>query len=503
MEGTGTRQFEFHTCLGRGGFGEVYRATLANSGGLSTEVAIKLLRADIGLGDGALERLRDEGQLLARLRHPAILRVVDLTELDGRVGLITEYIEGEDLHLSIRHPSDPIPLRPLLQAIGEVAEALDAAHETVVHGRPLKLIHRDIKPSNIRIGLHGETKLLDFGVAFSSDEDRHAHTQTNTALGSLAYMAPERFRRTRPDAAADVYALGCCLFEGLVRERLFTRPTAVEMFARAAVPEDHDTYVSGRFASLPSEMPAAVGALLGDMLAYDEHVRPSARVVAERCEALASQSEGPTLRRWMRRHERMPPARLRGSLEGRTLVDSLTHHDQPATEGSSSLHDASIPPSSAPAASLSTLPPTDFEPFDLPTQPQPPSQAPEPSAGPSTGLLAGLAVIVAVLVLVAGALLLDPLEAEPVPAVRQAPPLELGVAFEPEEPAMGTVRILGDVRGVELRSAGEVYGPGEVPAGTYEVYADFGLSMKYVVNLTVWSGQIHTLECGTSTCTKR
>jgi serine/threonine protein kinase len=503
---TRTRRFEFKACLGRGGFGEVYRATMVNSGGLRTEVAIKLLRSDIGLGDEAIARLRDEGQLLAMLRHPAILKVVDLTALDARVGLITEFIEGEDLHRSVRHPIDPIPLRPLLEVIGQVAEALHAAYGTIVNDRPLRLVHRDIKPSNIRITTHGQTKLLDFGVAFSADTDRHAQTLTNTALGSLAYMAPERFKRTRPGPAADVYALGCSLWEGLVHERLFAAPTAVEMFARAAVPEDHDQFISSRFAALPIDLPPAVGVLLGDMLAYDEDVRPTAQAIAERCEALAEALDGPTTRRWMRQHDCRPPRSRRGTLQGLTLSDGVeeaapsTDQDPAHGNGSASTIPSTLPPLASHEPRLRPRVPATMPPAEL--------DRVEQAVTPETGkvhlvVLAGVGLAMASAIMTAGLLWFFPVGGDE-PRATEAIPLEMGVEFAPEQPATGRVVVEGGVD-VELRSGEDVFGPGELPAGSYEVYVDFGFVMTYVWNLTVLADQTSVLTCSTRerTCKKQ
>src|SRR5688572_17927020 len=120
MEAGRQRQFRIHHCLGRGGYGEVYRATMVAPGGIENDVAVKLLR--------------DEGRLLSVLRHPAILRVFDLALLDGRVGLVTEFVEGEDLSTLIGN----LPLRPILEVVAAVAEALDAAwNHPRSDGRPL------------------------------------------------------------------------------------------------------------------------------------------------------------------------------------------------------------------------------------------------------------------------------------------------------------------------------------------------------------------------------
>ncbi|MCA9492181.1 MAG: serine/threonine protein kinase, partial [Myxococcales bacterium] len=202
------RRFQVHSCLGRGGFGEVYRATMSSSGGVRTEVAIKVLRGDIDPGSDSVKRLRDEGRLLGALRHPSILRVHDLVLLENRVALVTEYVEGDDLDKCMV-PS--MPIRALLGVLGEVASALDAAWTTPspTSGEAIHLVHRDVKPANIRIGRHGEVKLLDFGIARATNVVREAQTANNAMMGSYLYMAPERFHEDRVEPPSDIYALGC------------------------------------------------------------------------------------------------------------------------------------------------------------------------------------------------------------------------------------------------------------------------------------------------------
>ncbi|MBT3224140.1 MAG: serine/threonine protein kinase, partial [Proteobacteria bacterium] len=159
------REFSFQRCLGSGGFGEVYLATMTSSGGVETDVAVKVLHGGLDPRSQAVQRLRDEGRLLGVLNHPAILRVTDLVLLEGRIALVTEYVEGADLDECFgAHP--PLPPRALLEVIGRVADALHSAFNTTsANGTPLELIHRDIKPANIRLGRHGDVKLLDFGIA--------------------------------------------------------------------------------------------------------------------------------------------------------------------------------------------------------------------------------------------------------------------------------------------------------------------------------------------------
>ena len=103
---TGVRRFEIHSCLGKGGFGEVYRATMRSPGGLTREVAVKTLIQ--GGTPDAIARLRDEARLMAALNLPAVPVVHDLAMLNGRIALVTEYVPGADLSCFVR-AGMPIP----------------------------------------------------------------------------------------------------------------------------------------------------------------------------------------------------------------------------------------------------------------------------------------------------------------------------------------------------------------------------------------------------------
>ena len=174
------RTYRLQHCLGRGGFGEVYLAVM-ETGAVRAEVAVKLLNEGRDPGDQALERLRDEGRLLGLLNHPVILKVHDLLVLDGRVALVTEYVDGADLEQCFA--SGGVPIRALVEIVGRVADALGVAwNAPSPTGGPLHLVHRDVKPANIRIGRHGDVKLLDFGIARASDLQREARTRTDSNL---------------------------------------------------------------------------------------------------------------------------------------------------------------------------------------------------------------------------------------------------------------------------------------------------------------------------------
>jgi hypothetical protein len=376
MQSEGRRQFRIGRCLGRGGFGEVYRATARSAGGLETVVALKVLRSDLKTDDDAVLRLRDEGRVLARVSHPAVVRAHDLTRVEGRIALVAEYVEGDDLDRFLR-PPDAIGPRALFEACATLAAALDAAWSTPgADGAPLHIVHRDVKPTNVRLGRHGQVKLLDFGIARFSAGDRESRTQSDVVMGSLPYMAPERFIERATLPASDVFGVGCILFEGLVGERFHVDGQLRALSAMALEPVRYDAHLQARIGRIGG--PPERGALVADCLRLDPAERPSAALLAARLEALADATEGPTLRRWCADRAWPEPAPIAGELEGRTVTEgSLAVAPDPA--------DIVVVPIGRPAVNarpLGTIDPAMFD--DGPGGPLPGRVSPvAPSAFPS------------------------------------------------------------------------------------------------------------------------
>jgi hypothetical protein len=324
----GTRSFQIAACLGRGGFGEVYRARMTRDGGLAAEVALKVLRRDIDPDGQAVQRLRDEGRLLARLNHPAILKVHDLLVLDGRIALVTEYVDGQDLTECLQGAASIGP-RALLQVVARVAGALDAAWTSVPTGedQPLRMVHRDIKPSNIRISRHGDVKLLDFGIARTDALEREARTRTDMMVGSPAYMAPERFLEKSIRLESDVFSLGAVLYEGLSGERFYGDlpvPMQVGLAFDAARFAD---WTERRLALV--ELRPDLQALLRRTFAWDPGDRPTPGEVSHALDALADVISGPTLDRWCRARVWVAGSGPSGELDGRFLVEGTLEKVRP------------------------------------------------------------------------------------------------------------------------------------------------------------------------------
>jgi len=294
---TERRTFKVHACIGRGGYGEVYRATMFSEG-ISHEVALKVLHANLDQASQPVQRLRDEMRFLEALDHPSILTVHDLVVIEGRIGLVTEWIEGQDLSKCIRG-SDRISTRAAVEALGRIAGALEFAHNAPVTGqKTLGLVHRDVKPANIRVGRNGQVRLLDFGVARADNIEREAKTIAGNIFGSHPYMAPERFRTSHSAPAADVYALGATLYEALKGERLWLMPLG-DIFKLVVSETRYRNALKARLAELPPT-PEPVVELIENMLSWDASARPSALGVQLRCDKLRGTLSGADLFHWCR-----------------------------------------------------------------------------------------------------------------------------------------------------------------------------------------------------------
>ncbi len=293
---------------------------MSSQGGLEREVAVKLLRQDLEMADDAVRRLRDEGRMLARLDHPALLNVYDLVLLDGRVAMVTEFVDGDDLGDCFKAPGG-MPTRALLQAMASAADALHAAWTAPgSKGRPLRLAHRDIKPSNLRVSRHGRLKVLDFGIARSDEMTREAKTGTDLIIGSPAYMAPERFLDADVRSASDVFALGCTLYEGLLGgRRLYAGVGAMVQSTLALDRDRYEAFMEEQ--RLPATVPESVVELVDECLRYAPEDRPTAAQLARRCEELADDIGGLSLRRWTREREWPTAAVVRGSLDGKVVTE--------------------------------------------------------------------------------------------------------------------------------------------------------------------------------------
>jgi predicted Ser/Thr protein kinase len=255
--------------LGRGGMGVVY---LAEQPTPSRLVAIKRLAATVDAGTRV--RFRREGELLARLSHPGIARIIEVAaDAHGEPLLVMEYVEGRRLSLHARD----LDRRERLQLLARIADAVEHAHACGI-------VHRDLKPANILVSAAGEPKVLDFGIGRTLAGEGATLTETGMLLGTPAYMAPEQaLGEAHVDARADVWALGVIGYELLV-DRLplpvsgLTPLQALKVVAGDTPPPlsridrtlrgDLEVVIGTALAREPTQRYATAGALADDLRRY-------------------------------------------------------------------------------------------------------------------------------------------------------------------------------------------------------------------------------------------
>ncbi|MGD9528747.1 protein kinase domain-containing protein [Pseudonocardia sp.] len=250
--------------IGRGGMGEVYRAfdTVRHR-----VVALKRLPSALAGDDVFQARFRRESELAARLREAHVVPIHDFGEIDGMLYIDMRLVDGVDLGRTL-DAYGPFEPERAVGILTQVAQALDAAHEE-------GLVHRDVKPSNVLIGGDPDfAYLIDFGLVRAM---RDSASGTSSAIGTLAYMAPERFLApSEADPRVDVYALGCVLFEMLTGEQPFpdgepaalmyahlSRPVPRPSQRRPGVPAAFDDVVARAMAKEPAARFPRAGDLAG------------------------------------------------------------------------------------------------------------------------------------------------------------------------------------------------------------------------------------------------
>jgi serine/threonine-protein kinase len=239
--------------LGRGGMGVVYRAFDTVKGRM---VALKVLIPELAADRAFQDRFRRESKRAARLSEPHIIPIHDYGQIDGRLYIDMRLVDGIDL-ATLLNRDGPMPPAAVAWITAQVASALDAAHAD-------GLIHRDVKPSNVLITGHGKSMpfayLIDFGIARVIDGA--SLTTSSGTVGTVAYMAPERFSGSPGDRRADVYSLACVLHEGLTGSAPFTGELVAVIWAQLnAVPPAPSTLRPG--------LPAAVDHVVARGLAKD------------------------------------------------------------------------------------------------------------------------------------------------------------------------------------------------------------------------------------------
>ena len=268
--------------LGSGGMAVVYRARhLA----LDQPRALKLISPRLAADAEWAQRFRLEARLAASIDHPAVVRVYDSGEWEGRLFISMQLIEGVDLSRVLA--AGPLDPRRALEILGQVATGLDAAHDA-------DLVHRDVKPENILLAETpaGERAYLtDFGIGTSLDmgRDEQRLTSDRQVIGTASYISPEQIAGEPVDARSDVYSFGCLAFEALTG----TVPFAAE--TQLATLSAHGSAPRPAASAVDASLPEGVDRPLAAAMAIDPAARPAraSAFVAELDSALGARITAP------------------------------------------------------------------------------------------------------------------------------------------------------------------------------------------------------------------
>ena len=212
--------------LGVGGMAEVFLAQQDGPAGFHKTCVVKRMLPHLAEEQRFVEMFQREARLAALVHHTNVVQIFELGELEGSFFIAMEYVDGMPLHRLARvtwRMNRPLPMEVVCCTLADAALGLAAAHEQCdEHGKPLHLVHRDISPDNLIVNREGVTKVLDFGVAKSTQGER---TATGELKGKVPFLSPEQIRGDAIDGRADLYALGVTAYWLLTGKRPFAAPS--------------------------------------------------------------------------------------------------------------------------------------------------------------------------------------------------------------------------------------------------------------------------------------
>jgi serine/threonine-protein kinase len=239
--------------IGAGGMGEVY---LAEDTELDRKVALKFLPPHLCQDDDCRARFKREAQAAAKLNHPNIIHIYEVSEHERRPFFAMEFISGQSLRDIIKDKE--LPLDEIIDYSIRICEGLDKAHQSGI-------THRDIKPSNILIDTDNRPKIVDFGLATIKGTDKV--TKTGSTLGTVGYMSPEQVQGKQIDHRSDLFSLGAVLYELITRKNPFKRDT--EAATLKAVCDD----IPEPLARFKSNVPSGLQAIIDRSLEKNVEMR--------------------------------------------------------------------------------------------------------------------------------------------------------------------------------------------------------------------------------------
>jgi serine/threonine-protein kinase len=255
LVGTNFGDYAVDGLLGMGGMGKVYRATAADG----TSVALKLVKEDYARDETFRRRFYREARIAQMVKHPNVVPVLDTGEHDGLPYMAQRFIKGESLDDKLKRDG-PLDVATAVQVCTDVAAGLEALWAA-------GMVHRDVKPANILLDEAGQAYITDFGLA--KDTQGSLLTLPGQALGSMDYMAPEQIRGEAVNAASDIYALGCVMYECMVGRPPFADVQGMRILWAHLQDEPPDP------TSLRSDLPPEFARTLMVAMAKDPQQRPA------------------------------------------------------------------------------------------------------------------------------------------------------------------------------------------------------------------------------------
>ncbi len=264
-------RYEIEREIGRGGMGAVY---LARDTSLGRRVTLKFIDSNFFEDAGTVRRFEREAYAASALNHPNILTVHELGEWNDTRFIAAEFVEGETLRQRLERDGR-LSVAEALRIAAQIASALAAAHTAGI-------VHRDIKPENIMLRPDGLVKILDFGIAKladnrASDFSNGATTQTGLIVGTPKYMSPEQARGFQVDSRADLWSLGCVLYEMVTGCAAFTGETTSDLIA--AVLEREPVPCAEHIKIAPAELQRIISKAL--MKKADERYQTVAEIATD------------------------------------------------------------------------------------------------------------------------------------------------------------------------------------------------------------------------------
>jgi len=265
LTGTKLGKYKLKAVLGQGGYGDVHLGVVRGG----PDVAVKVLHETASRDEETINRFQREADTAQRLKHPHIVRIIDVGAARGRHYIVMELVRGGSLR-TLLDRSD-VPPAKVITVLTEVATALAFAHAEGV-------VHRDVKPENVLLTKAGRAKVADFGLARAVDQS--SLTTEGRLLGTATYMSPEQVKGQRATAASDVYAMGIILYETITGARPFYADSQLGYLYQHAEVAPARPVIRGRY-------PAALASLALDCLAKKPDDRPTMTQVAARLSTAA------------------------------------------------------------------------------------------------------------------------------------------------------------------------------------------------------------------------